>query len=189
MSRGSDEAARARADQAMDRYADGDEAAFGELYDVLSPALWGFALRLTRRGVAAEDLLQQTFLQLHRSRDRWVRGARLFPWAFAILRHAFVDSTRRKAGQPALETPPEEHDLPADGLLADEALSQRQRLSEVLARIDRLPGNQGIAFQLVVLEELSVAEAAEVLGFTTGNVKVLVHRARTALRDGSPADP
>lgn len=188
MKLGPDAAARPPADLAMDRYADGDEAAFGALYDALAPALWRFALHLTRRSVAAEDLVQQTFLQLHRARDRWVPGARLVPWAFAITRHAFIDSTRRRSGQPSAEGPPEELDLPADVAPADETLARRQQLGALLRRIELLPGNQGIAFQLVVLDELSIAEAAEVLGFTTGNVKVLVHRAREALRRAAETD-
>src|ERR1019366_5804156 len=60
---------RTDADFAMERYAGGDTAAFGQLYDALSPRLFGYLLRQTRDRARAEDLLQQTMLQIHRARD------------------------------------------------------------------------------------------------------------------------
>ena len=73
------------ADSAMDRYASsGDAAAFSELYDLLAPRLCGYLLRQTRDRVLTEDLLQQTMLQIHHARGRFIRGARVVPWAFAI---------------------------------------------------------------------------------------------------------
>jgi RNA polymerase sigma-70 factor (ECF subfamily) len=80
---------------AMDRYACGDDAAFGDLYEALAPCLLGFLVRLTGDTSAAEDLLQQTFLQMHDARGRFARGADVTPWAMAIARRLFIDSTRR----------------------------------------------------------------------------------------------
>ncbi len=74
------------ATSAMDRYAQGDDAAFSELYDALAPRLYGYLLRQTRNNARAEDLTQQTFLQMHCARGRFVRGADVVPWAFAIAR-------------------------------------------------------------------------------------------------------
>jgi RNA polymerase sigma-70 factor (ECF subfamily) len=187
MSRDSD---RERANQAMDRYAEGDAAAFGTLYDALAPRLWSFALNLTRRRSSAEDVVQQTFLQLHRARGRWVRGAQVFPWAYAIAHHFFVDLARRgRHEQLAGGEAPEELDRPSEAPRADDELDTRRRLEHLEEQIRRLPENQRLAFQLVVLEELSTAEAAEVLGISTANVKVRVHRAREQLRKppGPPA--
>jgi RNA polymerase sigma-70 factor (ECF subfamily) len=105
MSTETDPDARARADRAMDRYADGDAAAFPELYDALSPALLGFALRLARRRSVAEDVVQQTFLLMHRSRSSWIPGAQVVPWAFAIALHYFLDMVLRRGARMA-GTPP-----------------------------------------------------------------------------------
>lgn len=87
------------ADRAMDRYAGGEEAAFGELYDELAPRLFRFALRWTGDRAAAEDAVQQTFLQLHSARQRFVRGGAVLPWAYAIARRLLIDLGRRQARQ------------------------------------------------------------------------------------------
>jgi RNA polymerase sigma-70 factor, ECF subfamily len=190
MSADSELDARARASRAMDRYADGDDAAFGELYDVLGPFLFGFAMRLARHRASAEDVVQQTFLLIHRSRQRWIRGARVFPWAFAIAHHFFIDSTRRhrREGLTDAEVPEVADPAPWHASVEDDLDSQR-RLEELMREIERLPEKLRLTFQLVGLEGLSIAEAAEVLGLTTVNVKVRVHRAREALKRLRPAVP
>jgi RNA polymerase sigma-70 factor (ECF subfamily) len=190
MSRDTD---RERARRAMDRYADGDDSAFAELYDVLEPHLLGFAMHLARHRPRAEDLVQQTFLQLHRSRARWVRGARVFPYAFSIAHHHFIDSTHREKYEQLVSTETLEPEEPPSGApWADDELDGKRRLATVLEQLHLLPEHHRMAFQLVVLEELSIAEAAEVLGLSPGNIRVQVHRAREALRqlqDPSPALP
>src|SRR5688500_14586541 len=70
--RGADNAAL---DAAMDRYARGEDAAFGEIYDRLAPRLFGFLLRYTRDRAKVEDVVQQTMLQMHRNRGRFLPGA------------------------------------------------------------------------------------------------------------------
>src|SRR4051812_45087970 len=81
-----EDASRAAANAAMERYAAGDDEAFSELYDALSPRLLNFLTRQTRDSSRAEDLLQQTMLQIHCARGRFLRGADVLPWAFAIAR-------------------------------------------------------------------------------------------------------
>src|SRR5688572_13668741 len=66
---------RRSANAAMERYAAGDDGAFGDLYDALAPRLYGYLLRQTRDPVRAEDLLQQTMLQIHAMRGRFFPGA------------------------------------------------------------------------------------------------------------------
>jgi RNA polymerase sigma-70 factor (ECF subfamily) len=173
---------RARANLAMDRYARGDQPAFAELYDLLAPRLWRFAMNLSRQRATAEDVVQQTFLQLHRARDRWIQGARVFPWAYAIARNIFLDIVRDGGSEAPVAGDTWDGDEPAAGKpLADQALDDRRRVAQLLKLIELLPEKLRIAFQLVVLEELSGAEAAEVLGLTPNNVKQRVFRARQLL--------
>src|SRR5215813_8272158 len=84
------------ADAAMERYARGDEAAFAELYDAIAPRLLGFLRKATRDAFAAEDLMQQTLLQMHRARGSFIPGAPVLPWAFAIARRLMTDHARRR---------------------------------------------------------------------------------------------
>src|SRR5258706_3960985 len=88
--------ARDEASAAMDGYAAGNDAAFGDVYDALAPRLYGYLLRQTRDPGRAEDLLQQTMLQIHAARGRFFRGAEVVPWAFAIARRLLIDSYRRR---------------------------------------------------------------------------------------------
>src|SRR4051812_46548656 len=88
-------------DAAMDRYARGEDSAFGQIYDGLAPRLQGYLVRQTRDRAKAEDIVQQTMLQIHRARGRFIPGAEVIPWAFAIARRLLIDQHRR-AGREVL---------------------------------------------------------------------------------------
>jgi RNA polymerase sigma-70 factor (ECF subfamily) len=167
----------------MDRYAGGDQAAFSELYDLLAPRLWRFAMNLTRHQATAEDVVQQTFLQLHRTRDRWIEGSNVCPWAYAIAHHFFLDVVRRGRSEKLADGDGQDGDEPSAGEpLPEQAIDDRRQLDQLLEQIARLPERFRIAFQLVVIEELSSAETAEVLGITPNNLKQRVFRARQLLK-------
>src|SRR5215475_1616495 len=82
------------ADLAMERYADGDEAAFGEVYAAVGPRVRAFLRRRLRDDEVASDLGQQTFLQMHRARASFAPGARVLPWALSIAARLLIDHLR-----------------------------------------------------------------------------------------------
>jgi RNA polymerase sigma-70 factor, ECF subfamily len=165
----------------MQRYAAGDDSAFVLVYDALAPRLFGYLLRQTRDRARAEDLIQQTMLHMHRARERFIPGAEVAPWAFAIARRLLVDGVRRGR-----------REVLADGSAPDASESRHPSADdlvharEMAVRLERalaaLPRSQRIAFELIRQEGLSVAEAAEVLGTTAMAVKLRAHRAYEALR-------
>jgi RNA polymerase sigma-70 factor (ECF subfamily) len=167
----------------MTRYAGGDDAAFAVVYDALAPRLFAYLVRQVRDRARAEDLVQQTFLQMHRARGTFLDGAEVVPWAFAIARRLMIDGMRRGKrevlssddGPPS--SGPAATDAPADDLV--QAQQTATRIREALAR---LPEQQRVAFELVKEEGLSLAEAAQVLGTTVSAVKLRAHRAYEALR-------
>jgi RNA polymerase sigma-70 factor (ECF subfamily) len=172
---------RAEADVAMERYAGGDDASFGLVYDALAPRLYGYLLRQTRERARAEDLLQQTMLHIHRARSRFIPGAEVTPWAFAIARRLLVDSLRR--GRREVLADDGGIDGGTDGgPMADEVLQARELATRVEGVLAKLPQSQRAAFELIKNEGLSVAEAAQVLGTTVAAVKLRAHRAYEALR-------
>jgi len=186
---------RSRADLAMERYADGDAAAFEVLYRELEPRLRRHLERETRSSSAAEDLLQQTFEKVIVHRTRYLHGAPVRPWVYAIARALVIDRHRQTAreGRPAAARPDGDDQgglgerrledlLVAVGLLPDEALDQRRREASLWRDYRALPARHREAFSLVKLDGLSVAEAAEALGLTPANVRVCTHRAAEALR-------
>ena len=177
-----DRFARARANQAMERYADGDDGAFSDLYDELEPRLRRFLLCLTGSDAAADDAIQHTMLQIHLSRARFVRGAPVMPWAYAIARNLIRDVGRHRASEDkAAKTLPEELPARSAELMPDDALDNKRREKALAAALRDLPEKLRDAFVLVNVEGLSVAEAANALGITPGNVKVRAHRARQLL--------
>jgi RNA polymerase sigma-70 factor (ECF subfamily) len=170
----------------MDRYADGDNAAFGEIYDLLASPLFGFFVRNTGDTSRAEDLVQQTLLQIHAARLSFAPGSDVVPWAFAIGRRLMIDARRRTKKEMLFETAEgdaaaldgkvERYAVP-DGLLLSKELASRAQ-----AELERMPESHRVAYVLVRQDGLSIADAAEVVGTTPTAMKLRAHRAYEALR-------
>jgi RNA polymerase sigma-70 factor (ECF subfamily) len=167
----------------MERYADGEAAAFSTLYDELAPRLYRFAARRLQSLAAAEDVVQQTFLHIHSARDRFTRGAAVLPWAYAIARRLSVDFFRRHGREELRANPVAEGSEPSSDAAADELMHRMRSEAALRAELERLPRALREAFELLKVEGLSVAECAEVLGITRGMVKIRAHRATVALRE------
>lgn len=182
----------AAVDAAMGRYAEGDDTAFAALYGGLAPRLRLFLLRLCKSPPVADDLLQETFLRVHRARASFAAGARVLPWAYAIARSVYIDHVRARAvrkesltdrdDQPGLDVASGAEN---DGEQLSIARQTAARVEDVLAR---LPVNQREAFVLVRYEGLSIADAARVLGATEGAVKLRAFHAYEALRKALDMD-
>ena len=78
-------------------YQAGSLEMFEELFDALSPGLRGYLVSLTRDLDRAQDLLQETFLQMHRSRHTYTPPRPVKPWAFGIARHVHLMDRRWQA--------------------------------------------------------------------------------------------
>lgn len=172
----------------MARYCDGDASAFRELYAQVAPRLLGYLLRMARHRAVAEDLLQQTFMKVHRARGAYVRGADPVPWIYAIAHRTFLDEARRQ--RRAVVRVGDGDDLPeARADLRGEADDRRDEpradpelVAATLDALARLPAPQREAVVLTKLDGKSVAEAAAIAGTTTGAMKVRAHRGYEALR-------
>jgi RNA polymerase sigma-70 factor (ECF subfamily) len=163
------------ANLAMDRYAEGDDRAFAELYTLLAPRLFAFLQRRTRDRARSEELVHETFLRMHVNRRHFVRGAEVLPWAFAIARRLLIDDHRKARELPE---PAPRRDQGVDTIVAFRRIGGR--IEEELARV---PGQQREAFALVQIDGLSMAEAAQVLGTTDSAVKHRAYRTYEALRE------
>jgi RNA polymerase sigma-70 factor (ECF subfamily) len=173
--------ARSEADVAMERYAAGDDTAFAAVYDAIAPRLYGYLVRQTREAARAEDLLQQTMLHIHRARDRFIPGAEVTPWAFAIARRLLVDSVRRSRREVVTNSSDPDAG-PSPEPIAEQVVQARELAARIERALAELPSSQRIAFELIKKEGLSVSEAAQVLGTTVAAVKLRAHRAYEALR-------
>jgi RNA polymerase sigma-70 factor (ECF subfamily) len=165
----------------MARYAEGDEAAFAVVYDEVAPRLHAYLVKQTRDVARAEDLVQQTFLQMHRARGSFIPGAEVLPWAFAIARRLMIDGFRR-GKREVLDGGDRTDDRPALDPAADDLVQAQELASRIRRELARLPETQRVAFELVKGEGLSLSEAAQVTGTTVAAVKLRAHRAYEALR-------
>jgi RNA polymerase sigma-70 factor (ECF subfamily) len=171
-------------DEAMDRYACGDAAAFQVLHRALHPRLVSFLMRMTGSAALADDLVQETFLRIHRARSTFARGGAVLPWAYAIARNVYTDHARaarlRQTERLPSDPGPDHVDRAAHDGEAEAIAAETARVVErVLAR---LPAAQRDAFVLLRYEGLSVQDAAAVLGATPTAVKLRAFRAYEALR-------
>jgi RNA polymerase sigma factor (sigma-70 family) len=145
-------------------------------------------MKMARERAVAEDLLQLTFLKLHRARAAYVRGADPLPWIYSIAHRTFLDEARRvkravvrvsdgdelpeQAADLRGETPERRDDPRVDPELVKVALDA----------LSQLPAQQREAVVLTKLDGKSVAEAAEIAGTSVGAMKVRAHRGYEALR-------
>jgi RNA polymerase sigma-70 factor (ECF subfamily) len=171
-----------RADAAMDRYARGDDSAFADVYDAVAPRVHAYLLQQTRDRARADDLLQMTLLQMHRSRGSYIAGLPVRPWAISIARRLYIDEFRRRkrdalAGARSIE----EGDRVASSQPDDDVVS-RETASLIQAELARIPETQRVAFELLRVHGLSQDEAAQLLGTTVSAVKLRAFRAYKALR-------
>jgi RNA polymerase sigma-70 factor (ECF subfamily) len=172
----------------MGLYARGDDAAFAEIYAHVAPRLTAYLRRRMRDGARVSDLVQQTFLHMHRARRTFIPGAEVLPWAYAIARRQLVDAYRAAGREelPILDADdPTTLASPPDG---DELLAAKQTALRFEHALTRLSGPQRAAYELVKSDGLSLNEAAARLGTTVTGVKLRTHRAYAALRAALATD-
>ena len=165
-------------EELMQSYVRGDTAAFHELFCRYGPLL----LRLMRRDLVspaeADDLVQQTFLQVHRARRDFDSSRSLKPWIYTIalnVKREYLRARRRRPTQ-SLEAGEEPGVEAVDPELEDRARAMRKVLSA-------LPPQQREVIELHWFEGLSFQEVAQTLGISTTAAKVRAHRAYTRLRE------
>jgi RNA polymerase sigma-70 factor (ECF subfamily) len=168
----------------MERYAGGDDASFEALYDSLATRLYRYIRRHVPEAHRSDDLLQETFLRIHKARGSFMMGAAVLPWAFAIARRLVLDEGRRVRRAPRVMD--EEDPVPSDAVVSSEGPEHMVAAREVARRfataLARLPESQRTAFELLKEDGLTLAEAADILGVTVTAVKLRAHRAYESLR-------
>jgi RNA polymerase sigma-70 factor (ECF subfamily) len=170
------------AERALDRrllaaHVAGDPDAFTELVRRHSGRLWAVAVRTLADREDAADALQEALVNAYRNAGSYRGDAAVTSWLHRIVVNACVDRMRRAKARPTVPLPP--GDLPGP---RDEHAATEARI-DVHAALAQLPEHQRLAIVLVDLHDLSVAEAAEVLGVAEGTVKSRCARGRAALAE------
>jgi RNA polymerase sigma-70 factor (ECF subfamily) len=174
--------------QWMKAFQAGSEAAFDRLVETYSGQVYALFTRFLGPVPEREDLVQEVFLRVLRSRERYTPTARFSTYLYRVAFNLAVNHTERDRSPRSLDegdregeesprsAPTPEGDDPAHGLETDDVV---RAVREAIAS---LPETQRMALILAKYDELSFAEIAAVLGSSEKAIKSLVHRARESLR-------
>jgi RNA polymerase sigma-70 factor, ECF subfamily len=153
----------------------GDSEAFAELVRRHRERLWAVALRTIGDREDAADALQDALVSAFRNAAGYRGEAAVTTWLHRIVVNACLDRLRRRQARPSVPYGTTEYATPYDDH------SRTETRLDVLAGLNSLPDAQRAAIVLVDIQDMSVAEAAEVLGVAEGTVKSRCSRGRTAL--------
>jgi len=161
----------------MARYQEGDFAAATDLIDRLSPQLHRFFVVQFASRRDADDLLQETWLRIHKVRHTYRPGEPVLPWFYAIARHVRVDHYRKAIRTTAREEGLEE--------VAEVAAMSRASggTDELEALLAPLPESQREVIEMLKVAGMSLEEVARATSSTVGSVKQKAHRAYETLRE------
>jgi RNA polymerase sigma-70 factor (ECF subfamily) len=170
----------------------GDREAFAELVEKYKQPVMNFVFRSLRDEVEAEDLAQNVFLQVYKSRSRYKQTAKFTTWLFTIARNLCLNELRRRARHPAEsieETQTDNEEQPQrqyedkSQTAPPEELLQTELARKIEEALAELPENQRSAILLCRQEELSYEEIATVLDCSLSATKSLIHRGRETLKE------
>ena len=156
------------------------DRALGEFAALVRRPLASLCLRMTGEPHAAEDAVQETFVQLLRGIDSFRGEARLSTWLFRIALRA-SSRIRARHGRDAADALVDVGGDPGDDPARRAAMADERR--RVLGAIARLPVAQRSVVALSAIQELPRAEVATILGIPVGTVDSRLHAARERLRE------
>lgn len=166
-------------EELMRAYLAGDAAGFEALYRRYDRRVYGFFLRAFADPALAEDLLQKTFLKLHRARAGYRSEDSLGGWIFRIAFNLYRDELRRRQRRPEETWDDELAERPQP----DAPQPRDDRAEVVRQAVAALPDAQREAILLCKYQELSYDEAAKITGAKPDAMKLRVFRALKALRE------
>jgi RNA polymerase sigma-70 factor (ECF subfamily) len=189
-------------EELLARFRRGQREAFGALVRRYERELYGYLRRYLGDGDLADDVFQNTFLQLYTKIGKYEAGRPVRPWLYTIATHQAIDALRRQGRHQALSLDQQREEL-ADGEVStlvallesrglgplDQAQGEERR-QFVRASVDRLPDFLRQVVILAYYQGLKYREIAGVLDIPVGTVKSRLHAAMVKLQEawaGSPS--
>jgi RNA polymerase sigma-70 factor (ECF subfamily) len=172
----------------MLRASEGDAPSFGLLLERHRTSVVNHLYRLVRNYGIAEELAQDVFLRVYRSRSKYRPDAKFTTWLFRITTNIALNwrrDTRREAAHVRLDHEPRgvrKLEVAAGDPRADEVLMRAQRGEEIRAAIETLPPKQLAAVLLHKYEGMDYQQIADALGCSIPALKSLLFRAYETLR-------
>jgi RNA polymerase sigma-70 factor, ECF subfamily len=177
--------------QVMLRVKAGDQAAFDYLVQKYRRPLVSFMYRMARNATTAEDLAQEVFLRVYRSRASYEASAKFTTWLYRIATNLAVNHARdtrhqRPEATVSLDEPDVETgttlELPDGALTAEQAMLRRERLLAIRRKVEALPERQKLAVIMHKYQQMDYKQIAEVLKLSESATKSLLFRAYETLR-------
>jgi RNA polymerase sigma-70 factor (ECF subfamily) len=178
--------------EVMLRVKAGDQSAFDYLVQKYRRPLVSFMYRMARNSAAAEDLAQEVFLRVYRSRQTYEASAKFTTWLYRIATNLAVNHARdtrheRPEVTVSLDEPDEETgttlDVADSTISAEEVLVRRERMVAIRSKVEALPERQKLAVIMHKYQQMDYKQIAEVLKLSESATKSLLFRAYETLRE------
>jgi RNA polymerase sigma-70 factor (ECF subfamily) len=176
----------------MLRVAAGDEASFNYLATKYHRAMINFLYRMCRNEAVAEELAQEVFLRVYRSRESYRAEAKFTTWLYRIATNLAVNHARdtkheRSAQTIYLDAPDEESGTTPDvadaGISVEERLMRDERMGAIRSHVLALPERQKMAVLMHKYQGMDYRQIGDVLKLSESATKSLLFRAYQTLRD------
>ncbi len=176
----------------MLRVAAGDESGFNYLVGKYHRAMINFLFRMVRNQAIAEELAQEVFLRVYRSRESYRAEAKFTTWLYRIATNLAVNHARdtrheRSASTIYLDSPDEETgstpDVADDEPSVEQRLMRNERMAAIRAQVMSLPERQRMAVLMHKYQGMDYRQIGEVLKLSESATKSLLFRAYQTLRD------
>ncbi len=169
----------------------GDDSAFNYLVQKYRRPMISFMYRMAHNASAAEDLAQEVFLRVYRSRESYEASAKFSTWIYRIATNLAANHARdtrheRPENTVSIDEPDDDTGLTVDvadnSLSAEEALVRRERLAAIRQRVQALPDRQRMAVLMHKYQQMDYRQIAQVLKLSESATKSLLFRAYETLR-------
>ena len=177
--------------EVMLRVKAGDDSAFDYLVQKYRRPMISFMYRMAHNAAVAEELAQEVFLRVYRSRGKYEASAKFTTWLYRIATNLAVNHARdtrneRSEKMVSIDEPDEETGLTVDvadgSMSAEEAIIRRERLAAIRQRVQELPERQRVAVLMHKFQQMDYRQIAEVLKLSESATKSLLFRAYETLR-------
>jgi RNA polymerase sigma-70 factor, ECF subfamily len=177
--------------EVMLRVKAGDDSAFAYLVQKYRRPMVSFMYRMAHNAAAAEDLAQEVFLRVYRSRQNYEPSAKFSTWLYRIATNLAVNYVRdtrheRPENMVSVDEPDQETGLTMDVrdscLTAEEAILRRERMAAIRQRVQALPERQRMAVIMHKYQQMDYRQIAQVLKLSESATKSLLFRAYETLR-------
>ena len=178
--------------EVMLRVKTGDQSAFDYLVQKYRRPMVSFMYRMARNAAAAEDLAQEVFLRVYRSRETYEASAKFTTWLYRIATNLAVNHARdtrheRPEMQVSLDEPDEEtgttFEVPDASLNAEQQIVRRERMLAIRKKVEALPEQQRLAVIMHKYQQMDYKQIADVLKKSESATKSLLFRAYETLRE------